>query len=141
MNLDPNTIVLITTLISILAVSTIAGVAVIKSGGTAKEAIRSGTDKAIRGIIGNEDLSTTVERNLSAIPQDKRNAVIEFIEMATPLTDKSTISKDAAQWIQNMLDGKVETGAVAAPSVLKQTVEMVRQRIEGKPVNDAEAVG
>jgi hypothetical protein len=110
--MDTNSMMLITALISILAVSIIAGVAVLSSGGTAKEAVRSGATKGIRGIIGNEQLSATVEARLNAIPQDKREYLLQLIDLATPITDTSQISKDAHQWIRNVLDGNTETGAI-----------------------------
>jgi hypothetical protein len=104
MNIDPDLI----PVISILAMALVSGIVAWRKGGD----IQAGATKSTYGIIGNETLSTTVETRLSAIPQDKRDFVLQFIDMVTPITDTNVVSKDAAQWMKNMLDGNPQTGAI-----------------------------
>jgi regulator of protease activity HflC (stomatin/prohibitin superfamily) len=113
---DSSIMILLTTGFSILAVTIVSGIAVFRSGGTAQEAIKAGAEKGVRSLIGNEGLSSTVENRLLAIPQAQRNWLMELVNLASPLTDTSTISTDAAQWIVNVLDGNLETGAIVAQS-------------------------
>lgn len=125
MNIDPNLV----SIISILAMALVSGIAVWRKRGD----IQAGATQSIRDIIGNEALSTSVEARLSAIPVNNRNAIIEFVEMASPLTDTTTISKDAAQWIQNMLDGNVATGAIASKPIVDPEI---KARIEAAILQD-----
>jgi hypothetical protein len=109
---DSNIVVLISMISSIFAVTVIAGVSVFRSGGTAQAAIKAGAEKGVRSLISSEGLSGTVENRLLAIPQAQRNWLMELVNLASPITDTSTISKDAAQWIKNVLDGNALTGAI-----------------------------
>lgn len=132
---DSNIVVLISTISSIVAVTVIAGVSVFRSGGTAQAAIKASAEKGVRTLIGNEGLTSTIETRLLSIPQAQRNWLIELVNLASPLTDTSTISKDAAQWIVNVVDGNPATGAIVA-----QGSRATQETIQAKP-DVGEAMG
>ena len=71
--LDSDIVVLITSVVSIVAVVFMAGLTIIKSGGTAQEAIKAGAEKGVRTLIANEGVSGTIETRLLSIPQKQRD--------------------------------------------------------------------
>lgn len=135
MNIDPNLLLLL----SIIAPTLIAVVAVWRSSGNVNQAITAGINRS----ISNPQLATTIETRLSAIPQDKRQFLIDLVDLASPITDTSSISKDAAQWIKNMLDGNAATGAInpALPAPTQPTVTVSAEPDNDKLDNDLSVAG
>lgn len=111
-DVDNDIVMLISSLVSIVAVVGMAMFTVSRMGGTTKEALLAGVERGTRTLISDEGLSTTVEQRLNAIPQQYRNFLMELVNLASPITETSIISKDASKWLHNVLDGNLETGAV-----------------------------
>lgn len=136
--IDSSIVNLIQSIVSILSVVGVSVWTVTRMGGTTKEAIKAGTTTGVRGVISDTGLSTTIEERLNAIPQQYRNFLMQFVNLASPITDTATITRDAAQWIKNVLDGNAETGAVpfTASSASENFLQAAVTRTPNKPDTD-----